>query len=583
MGKEHYDSNFFRDIEIYKTLKLRAIQSFNNGEIEKALEYVYLAATYLSHICLDIWCDNELENLLSNIGKKIISRKVISNNGESPEDKLGWDNPDICFLATNLYSFGGHTVLLKSYVRILIEELRIPPDRIKIYLTNATNSVSHRDVIVDFSTLGVSVLEMSPHKEYSVRIENLSKKIIDNNPAFLFLFIHPEDIVAITSILGLKNNDLLRSKVYFVNHADHRFWLGVSALDGIIEFREIGATLSYYKRNIRTKPIFIVPLSINFVDNDNVHCSKFPRNNELDGMFKERELSNKTISLSVGTLYKVLADRDNYFRTILEILKRRRNHYHVFITQTSLARRILKRYSDEYDHEILDRFILMGPIPHNMLSCLYKKFDFLIETFPLTGGTVRYEAAFNKLPIVAFKNDKIPFLSDVTYLPDDYPFIATNPKDVIKHAITLIDNPEIRSRSAELLYRFFRRRYNPKDSQKVLSYIIYKDILEVYDIQRKRIKYILKYGSPNYDRMELYKFSKNAINFRICSSLYTLRKKTSYLNVKEIFDICVANENNSVSNKIRYAFMSQILGQINSKTADIIKRTYNLVKSRVGG
>ena len=308
MEREHYDSNFFRDIEIYKTLKLRAIQSFNNGEIEKALEYVYLAATYLSHIYLDIWYDNELENLLSNIGKEIISKiskKVVSNNGESPKDKPGWNNPNICFLVTNLYSFGGHTVLLKSYVRILIEELRISPDHIKIYLTNATNSVSHRDVIVDLSNLGVSVLEISPHKEYSVRIEKLSKKIIDGNPAFLFLFIHPEDIVAVTSILGLKNNNLLRSRVYFVNHADHRFWLGVSALDGIIEFREIGATLSYYKRNIRTKPIFIVPLSINFVDNDKVHCSKFPRNNELDRIFKEKALSNKTISLSVGSLYKV--------------------------------------------------------------------------------------------------------------------------------------------------------------------------------------------------------------------------------------------------------------------------------------
>lgn len=424
------DTRDKKDLDSFNALKLKAVKSFKNKQIEKALDYAYIAASYAWETQFGIWYDNELEGLLTEIGVNLRKNKNSSIPPSKKETSL-----KIAHIASSLSDAGGHSQVLKQWVGLLNEKT----DKQIVYVTNSRLSGSFPDLSAYLRGKGVQIQELSCENPYLDRIKTLVNLIDQDAPDCLILYIHPNDVIVIPALCALSYKPL----TIFFNHADHTFWLGKNIIDNLIDWREEGAKCSRYFRKIDSS--CIIPLTT-----------------VIQPQKQSRESfnvpSNSTLSISVGSFHKVLGDPEcNYFRTIEEILKKFPDHYHMLVTDLQS-----KETGNQYiinDQAIRRRFIITGPITN--LQPVYGAADFLIETFPATGGMVRVEAMASRLPVLAFHNKKVPLLSDVDSLPVNYPFVASNKDELLLYSTKLIENAKLRQELGQELFDQYQKSMNP--------------------------------------------------------------------------------------------------------------------------
>jgi hypothetical protein len=116
---------------------------------------------------------------------------------------------------------------------------------------------------------------------------------------------------------------------------------------------------------------------------------------------------------------------------------------------------------------VIDRWLIIQPISD--LSPFYQNVDFLIETFPLTGGTIRVEAMSFGLPIVGIENLEFSLLTDTGVFPQNYPLIAKDNTEFINYCSSLITNEGFRTQIAKANLKHFKENY---DYEEIKSKII---------------------------------------------------------------------------------------------------------------
>jgi glycosyltransferase involved in cell wall biosynthesis len=424
-----------KQIEGFNALKTRALCEFERGSLEKALDYVYVAATYACAVHLGIWYDEELEQLLAKIGL-VLNRKIQQQKKYKSERKDG-SLVNIVHVASALYNTGGHSRLLKQNVEMFAKFV----SEQSIYLTNVTNSPTDFSFLKEDKDRGFTVKQLLYNKSYVDRIIELVEYFENDNPDVAVLYTHPNDVIAIAAISAL------REKPYtvFVNHADHIFWLGRNVLDLCVEYRKIAAEFSVNVRKIDPNKICMIPITTN------IEPKRVSR--KTYGIPE-----NATLSISIGSSYKVLGDPDwNYFRTINQVLELYPGHYHFLVTDANQDN-LRKLINDKPD--IQKRFIIGGPFYD--LGQIYGIADFLIETFPFAGGTVRVESMACGVPIIAIKNNNSEFLTETDALPANYHYIASTEKEIIDHCRYLIENPDERKQIGQELYSYFIQKMSPQ-------------------------------------------------------------------------------------------------------------------------
>jgi hypothetical protein len=232
------------DLSQYYWVRSKALEAYRRGQIEKALDFAQVAATFAWKVHLGIWWDEDLENLLSLVGRKI--GRVRSD--ASSRKKV---NLSIGHVVTAL-GIGGHTEAVKQW----IDALRGTCEQY-LYLTNATNSPQSKiGWLENLKDEGVKVRSLAYNDSFVSRIEQLIGYLERDSPKKLVLHIHPNDVVAVAALNGLGK----RPYVLFFNHADTQFWLGRNVIDLLIEWRS--ENLRYSRKYRKIENAVVIPLTV---------------------------------------------------------------------------------------------------------------------------------------------------------------------------------------------------------------------------------------------------------------------------------------------------------------------------------
>jgi hypothetical protein len=412
-------------IRTYEDLKLLAARHMERGRLESALDYLYVAATYAARVNVGIFCDPDIEQMLAEIGRVILGG--VDGSG-AVVGALG-NIRRVGHITSFASDVGGHTATLRQWTDILKDLVETQ----FLYVTNVSNRPKRHSSIGAFEQSGVIVREFQCEGSYVDRIKNLVGLLRQDKLDLLVSYVSLNDVIAVSALAALDD----RPFVAFYNHADHLFWLGRDILDLLIEFRSTSTEYSARYRGIDNP--FVIPLTTN--------VSARPTLKSEFGV-----PSHATLSISVGNVYRLRGDPDmNLVRVIGRILESFPDHYHLLVTDVS-AEEIL---GETVSASVGERFIVTGPLVD--LSPVYGAGDFLIETIPLPGGTVKIEAMACELPVVGFENPYQPMLTKTGYFPGDYKYVASSEDEIVELSAELICSPEARRAAAAQLHGHFNQ------------------------------------------------------------------------------------------------------------------------------
>ncbi len=186
-------------------------------------------------------------------------------------------------------------------------------------------------------------------------------------------------------LIAFGTNDFSRP-IFLFNHADHRFWLGVSIADCIVNFREFGERISLNLRGGSKN--FTLPLpnpEKEILTNKNIDALKQELGLPLD----------KKIIFTSGfnDKYKPLLHYDfvNYMQNILS---KRDDIYFIAIGPNKI---------ENQDKLVKDKSKILDEMPY----CEFIKYLFcanlVVDSFPMSGATALLDALRLNKPILSLK------------------------------------------------------------------------------------------------------------------------------------------------------------------------------------
>lgn len=200
-------------------------------------------------------------------------------------------------------------------------------------------------------------------------------------PPTVFLYTTPWDVVGILAFTNLKNY----STRYKINLTDHTNWLGVNSFDYLLEFREVGASISSNYRKISSPKILMQPYYPNL--NAEISFKGFPFEKHDDDF----------IIFSGGGLYKTLDKGSTYYKLVGYCLDNSPNakFWYAGEGDTSELIKLQSLYPNRiyYTKEREDLYQIMLNV------------DMYMNTYPLGGGLMLQFAAMAGLATLTFCED----------------------------------------------------------------------------------------------------------------------------------------------------------------------------------
>lgn len=348
----------------YRIIKRMAQKSFSSGDIDKSLEYIDHCAIIAQQFNW-IYADDELEDLLMDIGKEVISNET---SEYSPE------NDRVVFYDDFCTSF----VLALQYLRVLVKA-----GKKILYITsrNIDEKDKFSNILEEVSSYEGTTILAIPQGDRVSNIKNTYQAIVDFHPKKILLHMKATSIVH--PVLYVLPESIER---YVINLADQTFWLGEKAIDYSLEFRQFGVSVSLQKRNLRKEQLLLIPF---YPIQDRNPFEGFPRNCTKD----------KVIVFSGGDLYKVLDDKKTYWNLVKQILIKHPEVVFLFATKRNTrGEQDIKKFVD--DNNFSDRFIHINY--RKDIDQVFKHCDIYMGTCPASGSLMSQLAAVNAKPIIQY-------------------------------------------------------------------------------------------------------------------------------------------------------------------------------------
>lgn len=346
-----------------KKLKSIAELEFSKKNYNSALEVIDVCARIMYEFNQE-YTDQELEDLLVKISNAIL-------NGGSQE-KLDWNSDTILFYdGFGLNSRG----LAQIYLKALCQIKKV------IYVTYE----KQKDNIPDL----LKILDMADAKKIFIsegncldQIQELNLAIKEHKPQTFFMYTMPNDVV-VTTVFAHYTRDVMR---YQINLTDHAFWLGKCALDKCIEFRDYGAYISNYYRNIKQENIVKIPF-----------YPQIDYEQKFEDFPFEVDTTRQKVIFSGGALYKTIGGQNRYYKIIDYILKTYPDT--IFWYAGSGNKTEMNKLVSKYPKRVYlttERKDLYQVLRH----CF-----FYLSTYPICGGLMfQYAAMAEKIPLTLVKS-----------------------------------------------------------------------------------------------------------------------------------------------------------------------------------
>lgn len=414
-----------REKGVYDLHREFSLRCAEGGDWEGFLRHASIAAhvAWENRLAIrhSLWRDDRLEERLRELGE--LARTAIPSR---PPRRGG-----LAFVASTLYDTGGHSEALRLWCELLREDY---PRRSVIVTGGLGLEHCFPRLEASLRGSGVRMIKMNGRDSLTARLRALLDLLTGDGYACAFFFIHPHDAPAAAAAYGCAGDP----PCVLFNHADIDFWLGASCCDHYVDFRTIGAEHSLRERGVaRTR---VIPLTTDLARVPDIRASLgIPR--------------HATLSISLGSFWKTLTDPDFcFFRAVSRILEKHPHHHHLFLTNPPEPETLAGLMPME--REAARRFMITGPYAD--VRPFYSSSDFLVETFPLVGGSVRVEAMAMGLPVVAFSHPEQPLYSSTDALGPDYPYTASSEEDVERIASFFIENAAARQACGSRLRERFR-------------------------------------------------------------------------------------------------------------------------------
>ncbi len=283
---------------------------------------------------------------------------------------------------------------------------------------------------------------------YMEHVENLREVFEKYKPSKAFFYTIPNDVSA--AIVFCSYAGCVRR--FQINLTDHAFWLGTCAFDISIEFRNYGAGISVFHRNVPEERIRIL-LYYPWIDNE-IEFQGFPFH----------KADNKVI-FSGGSLYKTIGGENKFYRIVQRVLEENQKVFFLYAGEgdDSELRKLMAQYPARVYHvsERKDLFKLLEHV------------DVYLNTYPMFGGLMtQYSAAAGKPPVTL--NDG--GTDDVSGLLIDQANAGIEFKSMeqaIAEINKLLRDDEYRERRSEEIKRLVVRE---EDFRKKLDEIMNKEV-----------------------------------------------------------------------------------------------------------
>ncbi len=215
-------------IQANRTL-LRALEHHANeavaaGLYDRALRLIAGGADWAWYNHTGLFASRTFEHLLTVVGSDVVG-SIQSIRRPSARRR-------ILHVFTQVYPTGGHTRLAWRWME------QDPSSEHSVVLT-AQAGLPIPAKLVAACEGRLVALDQAPPLE---RVTRLGQALVGYD--LLVLHIHPHDAVAVAATAGLGN----RPRTLFVNHADHVFWLGLSATHQLVNPRPASDLIASSRR-----------------------------------------------------------------------------------------------------------------------------------------------------------------------------------------------------------------------------------------------------------------------------------------------------------------------------------------------
>jgi len=355
-----------RDIrQGYKGVKHLAQESFAKGDLNQAFLHVKQCATLAQQFNW-IYCDDELEDLLAEIGKAIIPEDIPDY---TPNQNRVVLYDDFCT----------SYVLALQYLDALVEM-----GKEVLYITsrdiNGNSKFSHiLETVQTRPNVRTHVVPLGTVFERNI---DVYQSIVGFCPSKVLLHIKASSIAL--PVLYRLPKQITR---YIINLADQTFWLGKKAVDYVLEFRQFGVSVSQQRRGIKPEQQLLVPF-YPVVDG-----------NEFQGFPKGMKTDSKVVVFSGGDLYKVTDKQKMFWHLVKRLLDSFPEVVFWFATK-----------AEANNIDVVDEFIKSNNYSGRFfytpfradINEVFAHIDVFMGTCPVCGSLMSQLAARNAVPILQY-------------------------------------------------------------------------------------------------------------------------------------------------------------------------------------
>jgi hypothetical protein len=402
-----------RNIGLFEWAATRAQRSFDDGDFGGTLSWVRIAGSLAFQRHPGFYFHPDFENMLQVIGNAI-----------KPES--GWNvmKPSSCprkkfhllHVLTTALVVGGHTRLVERWILnsrlfsndahsiLVLDQHRAP---FPLWLKQASENSGGSCTVLPH---GMDMIEQA------LALRRHAYETAD----VVVLHVHPNDPVAVIAFAPAGGPPVL-----LLNHADDRFWLGTGVTDMIVDFREVGRTISHQRRKAKRSELLPIPLIPRYEVPPSGACKR-----------KLNIPEEAIILLSIGTSYKFGPYGSLDFpKAMIEITHRHRNVVCLAIGPSG-TEAVWKSAFQKTHGKVRALGVLQN------IQDYYGAADIYVESFPFGSLTATLDAALFGKPVIRMPLRPVPMLGI-----DRYEGMCDNAADMETYLETLssyINDPGLR-------------------------------------------------------------------------------------------------------------------------------------------
>lgn len=282
---------------------------------------------------------------------------------------------------TEAYRTGGHTRVVERWI-----ESALPHQQHSVVMIRESEEGALNLLQTNTAATGGSLILLNQNQSNLEKA--LELRILASRYQHIILHVHMNDTIPLMAF----GTEEFKRPIIFYNHADHRFWLGCSIADVVVELRDWGIELSKQRRAYNA-PYFKLGIPLK---ND----AKRTKADKQEARDKLHIPQDALVITTVGSFFKYKPLLHLDFIPIARKLLQADNRIRIIAIGPSYDTlpdwRLLH---DEYQ----ERFQALGNLPPDTMFQYLACSDLSIDSYPMGGGTALIDAVTSECPVLSLE------------------------------------------------------------------------------------------------------------------------------------------------------------------------------------